>query len=174
MGRSRASVERVRTLALDGARAELRGQAELIHRSGIVRAGAVIRSGKGTCGDGGGQSVGSRSRGCFVLDLFVVRCRGARWGGWTRGDDAISRDSTRSSPFRPLHAMNGIARYPDILCPGRRERPVRRRLTPLIRPGGEVWCCTRYGRGSGRVMCGARTALPWPPRASPRGIAPAW
>jgi len=41
MGRSRASVERVRTLALDGARAELRGQAELIHRPGIVRAGAV-------------------------------------------------------------------------------------------------------------------------------------
>ena len=113
MGRSRASVERVRTLALDGARAELRGQAELIHRPGIVRAGAVIRSGKETCGDGGGQSVGSRSRGCCVLDLFVVRCRGARWGGWTRGDDAISRDSTRSSPFGPLHAMNGIARCPD-------------------------------------------------------------
>ena len=72
----------------------------------------VLRRDGGDGGERGGQSV-ELDRGVLLsLDLFVVVVAGRGEVRGARGGCANSRDATARSPARPLHAMNGIARWP--------------------------------------------------------------
>ena len=142
-----------------------------------------LYTGPGSCApvlrrDGGtgetGRSVGrGRSRCSSLVGFICSRCRGARRGArgargvrqFTRYDGAIARaTSVRDESNRTMARRDAR---------GARSAPGGRRANPLIRARPQ-WLLTGWRGEVGRGSYRGRTALPWPPRASPRGIAPAW